>query len=174
MLLTRQTGDVFFSIINYRTIFVQKYKVNLEKIVIASDHAGFRLKEKLVRWLIKNRYEIRDLGCFSEDSVDYPDYAHPLADAVEKGEFDYGITICGSGNGISMASNKHQKIRSAVCWNEEISRLARAHNNANICALPGRFLTEAEAIAIIKIFLNTPFEAGRHKRRIDKIPVKSR
>ncbi|MCU0457495.1 MAG: ribose 5-phosphate isomerase B [Bacteroidales bacterium] len=146
----------------------------MEKIVIASDHAGFRLKEKLVRWLIKNRYEIRDLGCFSEDSVDYPDYAHPLADAVEKGEFDYGITICGSGNGISMASNKHQKIRSAVCWNEEISRLARAHNNANICALPGRFLTEAEAIAIIKIFLNTPFEAGRHKRRIDKIPVKSR
>jgi ribose 5-phosphate isomerase B len=146
----------------------------LEKIIIASDHAGFRLKEKLVRWLIKNRYEIRDLGCFSEDSVDYPDYAHPLADAVEKGEFDYGITICGSGNGISMASNKHQKIRSAVCWNEEIGRLARAHNDANICALPGRFLTEAEAIAIIKIFLSTPFEAGRHKRRIEKIPVKSR
>lgn len=174
MLLTDETGDVFFSNNNYRTIFVQKYKVVLEKVIIASDHAGFRLKEKLVRWLIKNRYEIRDLGCFSEDSVDYPDYAHPLADAVEKGEYDYGITICGSGNGISMASNKHQKIRSAVCWNEEISRLARAHNDANICALPGRFLTETEAIAIIKIFLNTTFEAGRHKRRIEKIPVKNR
>jgi len=173
MLLTHETGDVFFSYNNYRIIFVQKYKVNLEKIIIASDHAGFRLKEKLVRWLIKNRYEIRDIGCFSEDSVDYPDYAHPLATAVENGDYDYGITICGSGNGINMASNKHQKIRSAVCWSEEISRLARAHNDANICALPGRFLTETEAIAIIKTFLSTPFEAGRHKRRVEKIPLKN-
>jgi ribose 5-phosphate isomerase B len=146
----------------------------LKKVIIASDHAGFRLKEKLVRWLISNRYEVKDLGCFSEDSVDYPDYAHPLALAVEKGDFDYGITICGSGNGISMASNKHQKIRSAVCWNEEISRLARSHNDANVCALPGRFISEAEAILIIKTFLATEFEGGRHKRRIDKIPVKSR
>lgn len=146
----------------------------MEKVIIASDHAGFRLKEKLVRWLISNRYEVKDLGCFSEDSVDYPDYAHPLALAVEKGDFDYGITICGSGNGISMASNKHQKIRSAVCWNEEISRLARSHNDANVCALPGRFVSEAEAITIIKTFLATEFEGGRHKRRIDKIPVKSR
>jgi len=146
----------------------------LEKVIIASDHAGFRLKEKLVRWLISNRYEVKDLGCFSEDSVDYPDYAHPLALAVENGDFDYGITICGSGNGISMASNKHQKIRSAVCWNEEISRLARSHNDANVCALPGRFISEAEAILIIKTFLATEFEGGRHKRRIDKIPVKSR
>ncbi|MHC1730982.1 MAG: ribose 5-phosphate isomerase B [Bacteroidales bacterium] len=146
----------------------------MEKVIIASDHAGFRLKEKLVRWLISNRYEVKDLGCFSEDSVDYPDYAHPLALAVENGDFDYGITICGSGNGISMASNKHQKIRSAVCWNEEISRLARSHNDANVCALPGRFISEAEAILIIKTFLATEFEGGRHKRRIDKIPVKSR
>ena len=146
----------------------------MKKVIIASDHAGFRLKEKLVRWLISNRYEVKDLGCFSEDSVDYPDYAHPLALAVEKGDFDYGITICGSGNGISMASNKHQKIRSAVCWNEEISRLARSHNDANVCALPGRFISEAEAITIIKTFLATEFEGGRHKRRIDKIPVKSR
>ncbi len=143
----------------------------MEKIIIASDHAGFRLKEKLVKWLIKNRYEVKDLGCFSEDSVDYPDYAHPLALAVEKGEFAYGITICGSGNGINMASNKHKGIRSAVCWNEDISRLARAHNDANICALPGRFLSEAEAIQIIKTFLVTPFEGGRHKRRIEKIPM---
>ena len=144
----------------------------MEKIIIASDHAGFRLKEKLVKWLAKNRYEVRDLGCFSEDSVDYPEYAHPLAVAVEKGDYAYGITICGSGNGINMASNKHQGIRSAVCWNEEISRLARAHNDANICALPGRFLSEAEAILIVKTFLVTPFEGGRHKRRIEKIPVK--
>lgn len=144
----------------------------MEKIIIASDHAGFRLKEKLVRWLAKNRYEVSDLGCFSEDSVDYPEYAHPLAVAVEKGDYACGITICGSGNGINMASNKHQGIRSAVCWNEEISRLARAHNDANICALPGRFLSEAEAILIVKTFLVTPFEGGRHKRRIEKIPVK--
>lgn len=145
----------------------------MEKIIIASDHAGFRLKEKLVKWLISSRYEVKDLGSFSEDSVDYPDYAHPLAIAVEKGEYAYGITICGSGNGINMASNKHQKIRSAVCWNEDISRLARSHNDANICALPGRFLTGAEAIAIVKTFLSTPFEGGRHKRRIEKIPMKS-
>jgi ribose 5-phosphate isomerase B len=146
----------------------------LEKIIIASDHAGFRLKERLVRWLISNRYEVKDLGCFSEDSVDYPDYAHPLAVAVEKGDFDYGITICGSGNGINMVSNKHQKIRSAVCWSEEISRLARAHNDANVCALPGRFLREEEAIIIVKTFLTTAFEGGRHKRRIDKIPLNGR
>ena len=146
----------------------------MEKIIIASDHAGFRLKEKLVRWLISSRYEVREIGCFSEDSVDYPDYAHPLATAVEKGDYDYGITICGSGNGINMACNKHQKIRSAVCWNDEISRLARSHNDANVCALPGRFLTEAEAIHIVKIFLTTSFEGGRHKRRIDKIPIKTR
>jgi ribose 5-phosphate isomerase B len=145
----------------------------LEKIIVASDHAGFRLKEKLVRWLVSNKYEVKDIGCFSEDSVDYPDYAHPLADAVEKGEFRYGITICGSGNGISMTVNKHQKIRSAVCWNEEISRLARAHNDANVCSLPGRFINEAEAIVIVKTFLTTDFDGGRHKRRIDKIPLRT-
>jgi len=144
----------------------------LEKIIIASDHAGFRLKEKLVRWLVSNKYEVKDIGCFSEDSVDYPDYAHSLAEAVERGEFRYGITICGSGNGISMTVNKHQKIRSAVCWNEEISRLARAHNDANVCSLPGRFINEAEAIIIIKTFLTTDFDGGRHKRRIDKIPLR--
>lgn len=144
----------------------------MEKIIIASDHAGFRLKEKLVRWLISNRYEVKDIGTFSEESVDYPDYAHPLSLAVEKGEFRFGITICGSGNGINMTSNKHQGIRSAVCWNEDIGRLARAHNDANICALPGRFISEAEAIVILKAFLNTDFEGGRHKRRIDKMPLR--
>lgn len=144
----------------------------LEKIIVASDHAGFRLKEKIVKWLNSNRYEVKDIGCYSEESVDYPDYAHVVANAIEAGDYHYGITVCGSGNGISMAANKHQGIRSALCWNEEISRLARAHNDANICSLPGRFIGEAEAIVIVKTFLNTSFEGGRHKRRIDKIPLK--
>lgn len=145
----------------------------MEKVIVTADHAGFRIKEKVVKWLISNRYEVKDIGCFSEESVDYPDFAHPLSNWVEGGEFKFGITICGSGNGINMTSNKHQGIRSAVCWNEEISRLARSHNDANICSLPGRFLTEAEAIVIIKTFLTTSFDGGRHKRRIDKIPLKS-
>ncbi len=144
----------------------------MKKIIIASDHAGFRLKQGLLQWLVSQKYEVRDIGCFSEESVDYPDYAHPLAEAVEAGEFEFGITVCGSGNGISMACNKHQKIRSAVCWCEEIGRLARAHNDANVCSLPGRFISVAEAIRIVDVFLNSPFEGGRHKRRIDKIPLK--
>lgn len=145
----------------------------MEKIIVASDHAGYRLKEKIIKWLIANRYNVKDIGCYSEESVDYPDYAHPLAVAVEGGEYDFGITICGTGNGINMAANKHNRIRSAVCWSEEISRLARSHNDANVCALPGRFISESEAILIVKTFLNTDFEGGRHKRRIDKIPLKS-
>jgi len=145
----------------------------LEKVIITADHAGFRLKEKVVRWLISNRYEVKDIGCFSEESVDYPDFAHPLCEAIERGEYRFGITICGSGNGINMTSNKHQGIRSAVCWNEEISRLARTHNDANVCALPGRFMTEAEAIVVVKTFLTGSFDGGRHKRRIDKIPLRS-
>jgi len=151
---------------------LHKNRIKLEKIIIASDHAGFRLKEKISKWLSNNRYEVKDIGCYSEESVDYPDYAHVVATAVEAGDYNFGITVCGSGNGINMAANKHQGIRSALCWNEEISRLARAHNDANICALPGRFLSEPEAIVIVKTFLNTSFEGGRHKRRIDKIPLK--
>jgi len=146
--------------------------MELEKIIIASDHAGFRLKEKILKWLNSNRYEVKDIGCYSEESVDYPDYGHLVANAVESGEYTFGITICGSGNGINMTANKHQGIRSALCWNEEISRLARAHNDANICAMPGRFISEPEAIVIVKTFLSTPFEGGRHRRRIDKIPLK--
>lgn len=146
--------------------------MELEKIIIASDHAGFRLKEKILKWLNSNRYEVKDIGCYSEESVDYPDYGHLVANGVESGEYTFGITICGSGNGINMTANKHQGIRSALCWNEEISRLARAHNDANICAMPGRFISEPEAIVIVKTFLSTPFEGGRHKRRIDKIPLK--
>lgn len=143
-----------------------------QTIALAADHAGFKIKEVLVKYLVKESYTIKDFGCFSDDSIDYADFAHPAAAAVEAGRYDIGITVCGSGNGINMTANKHPGIRSALCWTEEISRLARAHNDANICALPGRFLSESEAILIVKTFLNTPFDGGRHKRRIDKIPLK--
>ena len=143
-----------------------------KKIAIASDHAGYYLKEKIKKYLSGEKYEIKDLGSFTEEAVDYPDYAHPLAEAVSNGDFDLGISICGTGNGINMTVNKHQGIRGAICWNEEISRLARAHNDSNLCALPGRFISESEALLIVKTFLNTEFEGGRHKRRIEKIPIK--
>lgn len=144
-----------------------------KKIAIVSDHAGFFLKKKLVSYLINERLDITDLGTHSEDNADdYPDFGHILARAVCNGDYDLGISICGTGNGISMTANKHPGIRSALCWNEDISRLARAHNDANICALPGRFVNESEAYLIVKAFLNTPFEGGRHKRRIDKISLK--
>jgi len=142
------------------------------KIAIVSDHAGYVLKEKLFKYLIDEKYEVKDFGCFSEEAVDYPDFGHPLAEAVASGEFELGISICGTGNGINMVVNKHPGIRSALCWNEEISRLARAHNDANICALPGRFISESEALLIVKSFLNTDFEGGRHKRRVEKISLK--
>ena len=144
-----------------------------KKIAIASDHAGFRLKEKLVKYLVGEGYEVKDFGCFSEESVDYPDYGHLIAFSLMRGECHAGISICGSGNGINMTINKHQGLRSALCWSEEIGRLARAHNDANVCALPGRFISEPEAILIVKTFLETPFDGGRHKTRIDKIPVKT-
>jgi ribose 5-phosphate isomerase B len=143
-----------------------------KKIAIVSDHAGYYLKEKLLAFLIKEKYDIKDFGCPTPEIVDYPDFGHPMANAVSKGEFELGISICGTGNGINMTVNKHPGIRSALCWNEEIGRLARAHNDANICALPGRFINEAEAYLIVRTFLETSFEGGRHKRRIDKIPLK--
>lgn len=142
------------------------------KIAIVSDHAGYYMKEKLLTYLIREKYNIRDLGTNSEEAVDYPDYGHPLAKAVSTGEYDLGISICGTGNGINMVVNKHPGIRSALCWNEEISRLARAHNDANVCALPARFISESEAYLIVKTFLTTAFEGGRHKKRIDKISPK--
>lgn len=143
-----------------------------QKIAIVSDHAGYYLKEKLIKFLIKENIDLKDLGCYSPESVDYPDFGHPLAKAVSEGDFDLGISICGTGNGINMTVNKHQGIRSALCWNEEISRLARAHNNANICALPAWFLNESEACLIVRTFINTTFEGGRHQRRIEKISLK--
>ncbi len=144
----------------------------MKKIAFACDHAGYKTKQFLIKKLIEKGYKIKDFGTFSEKSVDYPDFAHPMAKAVEKGEFDLGISLCGSGNGINMTANKHQGIRSALCWNTEISKLARLHNDANICALPARFVTEEEAMKIVNVFLNTDFEGGRHIKRIEKIPVK--
>jgi len=143
-----------------------------KKIAITSDHAGFHLKEKVLAYLIKEKYEVKDFGCSTDASVDYPDFGHPLASAVANGEFERGISICGTGNGINMVVNKHPGIRSALCWNEEICRLARAHNDANILALPAWFITESEAQLIIKTFLTTTFEGGRHARRIGKISLK--
>ena len=141
------------------------------KIAIASDHAGYELKVKVKAYLESKGYEIKDFGAFSSESSDYPDFAHPLAEAVEKKEFDLGISMCGSGNGINMAANKHQGIRSALCWREDIAELARKHNNANICALPARFIDPELAEKIVDIFLTTGFEGGRHQKRIDKIPL---
>ncbi len=144
-----------------------------ENVVIASDHAGYILKEKIVKHLKARGVIVEDLGTESELSVDYPDYGHPLARAVEEGLFHYGISICGSGNGISMTVNKYPGIRAALCWNEDISRLARLHNDANICSLPARFIDTDLAFRIVDIFLDTEFEGGRHIARINKIPLKS-
>lgn len=143
-----------------------------KKIAITSDHAGFFLKEKVLTYLRKENYEVKDYGCTTDESVDYPDFGHPLAKAVASGEFQKGISICGTGNGINMTVNKHPGIRAALCWNEEVCRLARAHNDANILTLPGWFISESEAILIIKTFLTTTFEGGRHARRIGKISLK--
>lgn len=138
------------------------------KLTIASDHAGFELKEYLKKSLAQ--YEIIDVGCFGSESVDYPDYGHQLAELVEKGEASYGIAICGSGNGINMTVNKHPGIRGALCWDAEIARLARAHNDANVISLPARFISKEKALDFVRIFLETPFEGGRHLNRVKKIP----
>lgn len=138
-------------------------------IPIGADHAGFSLKEELISYLKNIGYELKDFGCYSEDSIDYPDYAHPVAEMVENNPGMLGIIICGSGNGINMTANKHQGIRSALCWKKEIAQLAREHNDANIIALPARFISTEEAIEMVDTFLTTSFEGGRHQRRVDKI-----
>jgi len=142
------------------------------KLGMACDHAGYEMKEALGKYLKDKGNVIVDFGTNSSESVDYPDYAHPLALAVERGEVEYGISICGSGNGINMTMNKHQGVRAALCWNPEISGLARLHNNANACSLPARYISLEVAKEIVDIFLTTDFEGGRHQNRIDKIAVK--
>jgi len=142
------------------------------KLAIASDHAGFSMKEKIKEYLINKGYQLTDFGSYNDESSDYPDFAHPFAIAIEKGEYELGISLCGSGNGINITANKHAGIRSALCWEVEIAELARQHNNANVCALPARFIQLEKAEKIVDIFLNTKFEGGRHQKRIDKIPIK--
>jgi len=168
------------------------------KIGLACDHAGFELKEFVKAYVEQNGYVCQDFGCYTSDSCDYPDYAHPLAEAVEIGEtkknltilpsydltvsnpekiredqggVDLGIALCGSGNGIGMTLNKHQGIRAAICWNVDIAKVTRAHNDANILVLPARFISQKEAAEMVDIFLSTPFDGGRHQRRIEKIPI---
>ena len=140
------------------------------KIAIGADHAGVLYKEKLVKYLTGKGIDIQDFGTFSTDSVDFPDFAHPTAEAVEKGEVDFGILLCGSGQGVNMTANKHKGVRSALCWNTDIARLTRMHNNANVIALPARFVAYEYAVEMIEIFLNTEFEGGRHENRVGKIP----
>ena len=141
------------------------------KIGLACDHAGFKYKEKLKKYLIINNNDIKDFGCHSLDSVDYPDFAHKLAKSIEKGENKLGIQFCGTGNGINMSANKHQGIRAALCWNTHIAEQARLHNNANILTMPARHLEWEEIKSIVDIFLETNFEGGRHQKRVEKIRI---
>jgi ribose 5-phosphate isomerase B len=139
------------------------------KIALGGDHAGYLYKKELLTYLSEQGHEVKDFGAFSEASVDYPDFAHPLAIAVEKKEFNFGILICGSGNGVNITANKHQGIRSGLAWNKEVAALIRQHNNANVIALPARFISLELAKECVDIFLQTPFEGGRHQNRVDKI-----
>ncbi len=144
---------------------------SLNKLAIGGDHAGYLIKEKVKGHLLSLGYDVTDYGTNSEASVDYSDYAHLVAEAVDRGDYPLGILVCGSGNGVNMAANKHQSIRSALCWIPEIARLARTHNDANILAIPGRFVDENVAIEIVDTFLSHSFEGGRHCNRVNKIPL---
>lgn len=141
-------------------------------IGIACDHAGYQMKEELKVFLSEQGYQVKDFGTNSEESMDYPDVAHPLANSVESGECEFGIALCGSGNGISMTLNKHQQIRAALCWNSELAALAKQHNNANILSLPARFISLEETKNIVRSYIDATFEGGRHQRRVEKIACK--
>lgn len=138
-------------------------------VVIGGDHAGFEYKSVLIEVLKEKKLGVEDKGTYSEESTDYPDYAHPVANMVEEGTAAFGVLICGSGNGVCMSANKHKGIRAALCWNVELAELARQHNNANILCIPARFVTIDTAKEMLEAFLNTPFEGGRHERRVNKI-----
>ncbi|MFM9946262.1 MAG: ribose 5-phosphate isomerase B [Bacteroidia bacterium] len=140
------------------------------RIAFGCDHAGFELKQKLMA-AFAEQFDIKDFGCFSDNSVDYPDFVHPLAMSVANGQYAFGILICGSGNGVCMTANKHQQIRAALCWTKELGELSRQHNDANILCLPSRFITERVATQILEAFLTTDFEGGRHKNRVKKIAL---
>lgn len=178
-MLVNKNSFVQVFIFTFIIIPVSGYKITKNYIVlmkkfhlaIGCDHAGFQLKEVIKSYLIEKGYKIKDFGVYSEERADYPDFAHPTAEAVVKKECDYGILICGSGNGVNMSANKHKGIRSALCWTSEIAKLARLHNDANIIALPARFMTEEEAKRSVDVFLTTEFEGGRHTDRVKKIEI---
>lgn len=153
----------------YSLILIHNIKPRIMKIAIGGDHAGFELKQLVIELLKDLTHETKDFGPFTDESCDYPDYVHPIAKAVEVKEFDLGIIICGSGNGVNMVANKYKGIRSALCWEVEIAEMARAHNDANILAIPARYLSQELAFNIINTFLTTAFEGGRHQKRVDKI-----
>lgn len=140
-------------------------------IGLASDHAGFQLKQYVKKYLAARGYESEDCGCFNEDSCDYPDYAHKLGGAIDSGSIATGIAICGTGQGMAISLNKHPHVRAALCWSPEIARMARLHNNANVLVMPGRYVSEEEAKSIMDEFFGTAFEGGRHERRVAKIPL---
>ena len=144
----------------------------MNKIGICSDHAGYEVKELVKSLLIARGLEVKDFGCPSPERCDYPDYAHPMGHAIESGELTRGISVCGSGNGISMVMNKYSKVRAALCWDVELAKLAREHNDANVLSIPARFVSEEQVKAILVAFLDTPFEGGRHEARVAKIPIK--
>ena len=146
--------------------------MDMQTIGMACDHAGYKMKESLKRWLARQGYKIVDFGTHSEESMDYPDTAHPLAVALEDGRVDFGIALCGSGNGISMTLNKHQGVRAALCWKSELGALAKQHNNANVLSLPARFVSLRLAKEIVTAYMNAKFEGGRHQRRVEKIACK--
>lgn len=142
---------------------------HLQPIAIGSDHAGFDMKNELICFLEQKGMQVKDMGVYENKSADYPDFAHPVANAVEKREVSFGILVCGSGNGVAITANKHQGIRAALCWTPEIAKLARQHNNANVICLPSRFVSIADAKEMVDLFMNTEFEGGRHQARVDKI-----
>jgi len=139
------------------------------RLAVGGDHAGFEYKTKLLLELSEQGHTVKDFGPYSDDPVDYPDFVHPVAEAVERGDYELAIMICGSANGVAMTANKHQKIRAAICWNNDLAALARQHNNANVICLPGRFISYETASELVKTFLTSEFEGGRHDRRVNKI-----
>jgi ribose 5-phosphate isomerase B len=141
----------------------------MKKIIIGSDHAGFKMKEHLRFFLKEAGYAVMDKGTYSEDSADYPDFAHPVAREVEENSDATGVLLCGSANGVAITANKHAGIRAALCWNTEVASLARLHNNANVICIPARFVNNAEAESMVSLFLTTEFEGGRHQRRVEKM-----
>ena len=145
-------------------------KLSEMNLALASDHAGYALKLKVIAFLEGQGAKTHDFGCYSTESCDYPDFAHPLADAVEKGLYDFGIVICSTGNGICITANKHQGVRAALCWDTPLAELARQHNNANVLGMPANFISEEKALEIVRTFFSTDFEGGRHERRVNKIP----